>query len=272
MSTSKRKYNPQFLFIQHDASCPPELGAKALQLRGIDFQVTYANYPNAFKYITPSMFKGIVVLGGHQGAYEDDKYPWFKELKSFLKDALAENIPILGLCLGAQFLAGVIGGDNFVGTKGSEFGYYDIKYTSDAQNDEFCSYIRKNGLDKTMPYTHGDTFTLPKCGYYQTRKGERIDVKLLGMTKTPYIAMFKVGELSYGIQAHPEADYELHDIWTCLDVDEIAKIGKTANDVRKESKSLMNVQDKNGRLLHEKWFDLCMEKAMRDNNRIQSKL
>lgn len=260
---SRLHYNPQFLFIQHDPSCPPQLGAKALQRRNIDFQVVYANYENAFDRIHPSMFKGIVVLGGHMAAWEENIHPWLKDLKVFLKEALNADVPILGLCLGAQILANIIGGNNYVGHKG-EFGYYSIHWTKHAEHDIFCKYIRSNGLHETMPYTHGDTFSLPQTGYYETEKGNKLSVVTLATTDTPYIAIFKVGELSYGIQAHPESDHELHKVWIALDEDAMCANGQNPDVLRNDSKTKIIEQAENGCLLHSKWFDLCLNKASND--------
>jgi len=163
------------------------------------------------------MYKGIIVLGGHNAAWEDDKYPWLTRLKSFLKLALAESVPILGICLGAQILADIVGGDTFPGAKGHEFGYFPLDWTREADDDVYCQYIRAHNLEDTLPYSHGDTFALPHRNY-RCQNGRNLDIQILARTKTPYIAMFKVGELSYGIQAHPECDDELSNVWISMDV------------------------------------------------------
>lgn len=248
---------PKFLFLQHDASCPPQLAAKSLQRQNIDFQVVFSNFPNAFAKIHPTMYKGIVVLGGHNAAWEDDQYPWQKQLKSFMKLALAENVPILGICLGAQLLANIVGGDNYPADKGKEFGYFALDWTTDAENDTFSRYIRSHGLDESMPYSHGDTFALPHREWTAIN-GRRLDIKVLARTRTPYIAIFKVDRLSYGIQAHPECDEELNNIWISMDVDAIRNNGQNVEELRDEVHRRSAAMDKNGCLLLAKWFELCL--------------
>ena len=194
-------------------------------------------------------------------AWEDDKHPWLTDLKLFLKQALDSNIPILGLCLGAQLLAFVVGGNTYVGDKGQEFGYLPLEWTESAENDSFCQYIRSNGLDKTMPYSHGDTFSFNSNAQYTKKNGQTLKISVLARTKTPYTAMFKVGELSYGIQAHPECNNELHDIWITLDEEAMRAKGQSPEALRKQSNAQKTEQERNGCLLLSKWFDLCIEKA-----------
>src|SRR3989344_5034438 len=56
----------------------------------------------------PNDFNGveaIVSLGGPMNVYEEDKFPFLKEEDAFLKKAIKEEIPTLGICLGSQLIA-----------------------------------------------------------------------------------------------------------------------------------------------------------------------
>jgi GMP synthase-like glutamine amidotransferase len=55
-------------------------------------------------------FDWFVVMAGPMNIYEDDKYPWLSKEKRFIRDAIASNKVVLGICLGGQLIAEVLGG------------------------------------------------------------------------------------------------------------------------------------------------------------------
>ena len=66
-----------------------------------------------------------IILGGHMGAYEDEKYEYLKKEKNWIKYAVECNTKILGICLGAQLIADSTGGEAFL-SKEIEFGLKDL--------------------------------------------------------------------------------------------------------------------------------------------------
>jgi GMP synthase (glutamine-hydrolysing) len=55
-------------------------------------------------------FDGLFILGGPMNVYEVDHYPWLASEQQFIARAITSHMPILGVCLGAQLLAVVLGG------------------------------------------------------------------------------------------------------------------------------------------------------------------
>ena len=53
---------------------------------------------------------GVLVLGGVMSAVEPDHHPWMSSELRWLQEAVARDVPVLGLCLGAQLLAAALGG------------------------------------------------------------------------------------------------------------------------------------------------------------------
>lgn len=80
----------------------------------------------------------IISLGGPMNVYQSDKYPFLKAEENFLKKAIAQNIPVLGVCLGAQLLAKVCGAE-VNRAQGQEIGWYDLTLTKEARRDPLFS-------------------------------------------------------------------------------------------------------------------------------------
>lgn len=102
----------------------------------------------------------LVVLGGPMGVYEMDKYPFLKKVALAMEGALKRGIKVLGICLGAQLFAHVLGCRVYPGNA-KEIGWCEIKATPEGIKDD----VFKNILDpsgKAMVFQwHGDTYDLP---------------------------------------------------------------------------------------------------------------
>lgn len=102
-------------------------------------------------------YDGLFILGGSMNVYEDALYPWLADEKAFIAEGVARGKPILGICLGAQLLAVVLGG---VVTKAryKEIGWFPVALTADGHTSElfhgFASPL-------TVFHWHGDRLTIP---------------------------------------------------------------------------------------------------------------
>lgn len=54
-------------------------------------------------------FNLLIIMGGPIGVYDYKENPWLKDEKAFIKQAIETGKPILGICLGAQLLADILG-------------------------------------------------------------------------------------------------------------------------------------------------------------------
>ena len=54
---------------------------------------------------------GLVVMGGPMSVYEQAQYPFLRDEIRLLEAALRAQIPVLGVCLGSQLLASVLGAE-----------------------------------------------------------------------------------------------------------------------------------------------------------------
>ena len=99
----------------------------------------------------------IVVMGGPMNVYEYRLYPWLREEKDFLAAALEANKTILGVCLGAQLLADVLGAKVYQNAE-KEIGWLPISLRSGTDTDLFFPGAPR---ELTVFHWHGDTFDLP---------------------------------------------------------------------------------------------------------------
>lgn len=100
-------------------------------------------------------FDWLIVMGGPMNIYEEDTYSWLIEEKAFIKESIAHDKVIIGLCLGAQLIADVLGG---LVTKNAqtEIGWFPVFFTDKARDNELFSFLPSNA---TVFQWHGDTFS-----------------------------------------------------------------------------------------------------------------
>ncbi len=102
-------------------------------------------------------FDWLIVMGGSPHAWEEDMHPWLPAEKKFIASALDHNKIILGVCLGAQLLAEVLGAEVFPNPH-PEIGWYPVNLTTEGQQ----SYLFQNIPPQfTTFHWHADHFSLP---------------------------------------------------------------------------------------------------------------
>ena len=106
---------------------------------------------------SPESVDWIVVMGGPMNVYEYRLHPWLREEKRFLAAALEANKTILGVCLGAQLLADVLGAKVYQNAE-KEIGWLPISLRSGSGTDLFFPGAP---CELTVFHWHGDTFDLP---------------------------------------------------------------------------------------------------------------
>ena len=104
-------------------------------------------------------YSGLIILGGPMGVLEVDRYPWLQREIQFIQSTIqAANIPILGICLGAQILASILGG-SVQHAADKEIGWYPISISPDAKKHPFFQAWPEEFVTF---HWHQDTFTPPK--------------------------------------------------------------------------------------------------------------
>lgn len=160
-------------------------------MRYVNFERTPDDQPSVQKY------NGLIILGGHMGVYEAEKYKHIKVEMQLIEEALKKEIPILGICLGAQLLAHVLGADVKKNNE-KEIGWCDIDLTEDGLKDPLLSHFRPR---EKIFQLHGDTFDIPKSAVH------------LAKSDVCHGQAFRYGDKVYGLQFHLEVDQPMIQRW-----------------------------------------------------------
>lgn len=160
-------------------------------MRYVNFERTPDDHPSVQKY------NGLIILGGHMGVYEAEKYKHIKVEMQLIEEALKKDIPILGICLGAQLLAHVLGAPVRKNPE-KEIGWCDIDLTDEGLKDPLLSHFKPR---EKIFQLHGDTFDIPQSAVH------------LAKSDVCHGQAFRYGEKVYGFQFHLEVDQPMIQRW-----------------------------------------------------------
>jgi GMP synthase-like glutamine amidotransferase len=192
------------LVLEHDPDAPAALLAEWAADRGLALEIV----PAGVALPDPAGRPFVVSLGSESSAY-DDTLPWLAAERALLDRAIAEDVPILGICFGSQHLARALGGA--VGpAKRQEVGWLDI--------ETFAPDVVPPG-----PWFqwHRDAFTPPPGAELLARSPVSAQAFRLG----PHL----------GVQFHPEVTPAIVDDWAGTYGESARKAGTTPEALREGS-------------------------------------
>lgn len=104
----------------------------------------------------PGEFDLLVIMGGPMNIYEEDKYPWLAAEKELIRAAIEGGQGVLGICLGSQLIADVIGG-KVTANPVPEIGWFPVYWDKEAAGDPlFAGFPRES----VVFHWHYDTFSV----------------------------------------------------------------------------------------------------------------
>ena len=137
---------------------------------------------------------GVVSMGGPMGAGDVEEHPALAAEREWLAGAVERQIPVLGICLGAQLLAMALGAGVRRGER-PEIGFAGVEV-----KDPDDPILGGLAPEATVLHWHADVFDLPE--------GAR---SLASSAATEHQA-FRLGN-AWGVLFHPEADTEMVESW-----------------------------------------------------------
>jgi GMP synthase-like glutamine amidotransferase len=133
---------------------------------------------------------GLVVMGGPMGVADAPRLPYLRDELRLLTAALQAELPVLGICLGAQLLAAARGAEVRPGAA-PEIGWHPVTRTAAGADDPLFGAAP---AQLTAFHWHGDVFDLPRGAVW-----------LAASAQTPCQA-FRCGVNAWGLLFHLEVD------------------------------------------------------------------
>jgi GMP synthase (glutamine-hydrolysing) len=168
--------------------------AETLRAEGILH--TYLDAWEADTWPDVRTFAGVVVLGGEMSADQFGEHPWLERVRGLVEDALAHDVPLLGICLGAQTLARALGAE-VRRSPVKEVGFCRVEATREGRADPVTAPFAH---DIRLFQWHEDAFELPK------------EATLLYRGAAIAHQAFRAGS-AYGVQFHFEVDETVIAEW-----------------------------------------------------------
>lgn len=204
--------------LQHAMSEPPGAIVDALCAAGLTLEIV-RTFEGEEVPADPEGVAGLIAMGGPMGVYEDARYPFLRDEMRLIEKTLGAGKPVLGVCLGSQLLATVLGATVRRGER-KEIGWYTVRLSEAGSRD-----ILFSGVDSSFTafHWHGDIFDLPHGS--------------TGLASSDATACqaFRHSTLAYGLLFHAEVTRPMVAAMVHGFAEELAESGAHATDVLRDA-------------------------------------
>jgi GMP synthase (glutamine-hydrolysing) len=205
------------------------------------YRTRFVDAPTAdFDALSASEAELLVVLGGPIGVYETELYPFLRSEMRWIETFLKTETPFLGVCLGSQLLAKVLGANVYPGGK-KEIGWSSLTLTEAGRNSPL-EHLASDGLQ--VLHWHGDTFDLPAGS------------TLLASSEVYAHQAFRYGVNALGLQFHAEVTAQDLERWYVGHAAELSGVaGLDVRVLRADSHRLAPILMGGAARMFEDWFE-----------------
>lgn len=183
---------PRYLLVKHSKGWNVDRCCTWMDKNDQPFDWFYPAEGGPFPSL--QVYAGIIVFGGASSANDDCSCEWVKDELIFIEAALKASTSFLGICLGAQMLARVLGAPVFKHpADAKEVGFHKVYPTTESGN-----FLQ---AEQTFMQWHSEGFDLPP------------DCKSIARGEVFPNQAFKHSDNVYGLQFHPEVNPAALAIW-----------------------------------------------------------
>lgn len=233
---------PKILVFQHVPYEP--LGTLDPLLKAAGFRIRYVNFgrdpgqrPDLDRYAA------LIVLGGPMNVDAIEHHPNLAAEVDIIREALDQDMSVLGICLGAQLLAKALGGQ-VVRQASREIGWYDVNLTAEGASDPVLAAFANR---QRVFQWHEDGIALPP------------ETVHLASSAACDVQAFRYGEQAYGFQFHLEVDAPLIERWLTVPDNQpvLAQEQRTVipNDIRAAIPQQIDALQELSRATFSRWID-----------------
>jgi GMP synthase-like glutamine amidotransferase len=189
----------------------------------------------------PLDYDAVLVLGGAMNVDEGDAHPWLHAERGLIGELLANEVPLVGLCLGSQMVAAAAGA---VPRRASrpEIGWHEVELTEAGRDDPLLGPL----APKFEAFQwHSYEFPLPPGAVALARSEVCLQAA-------------RIGKAAWAIQFHPEVTAADALQWTedyRSDPDAV-RIGIDPTALALETEAKIAAFNRLGRELCRRWVDL----------------
>jgi GMP synthase (glutamine-hydrolysing) len=188
------------VIIQHEPDGGPGLLARSLELAGVPFRLCRADKGEPLP-ASPVGFSATVLLGGSMNTHDAKEFPFLDAERELIAACLRADAPLLAICLGAQLLAEVAGGQVYRRSF-PEIGWVEVDVVTP---DPLVAGVPPSFMCLEW---HEYSFRLPPGALRVAARpdGEQV---------------FRIGRQAWGLQFHPEVDEAILERWIVAEEDKL---------------------------------------------------
>jgi len=125
-------------------------------LKSAGYKISSTKFYESSSLPNPDQLDLLVIMGGPMSVNDEDRYPWLRTEKQFIRQAIDSGKAVLGVCLGAQLIASALG-ESVHPNRRKEIGWFPVQGISHADKSifRFPSAVE-------VFHWHGETFDLPE--------------------------------------------------------------------------------------------------------------
>jgi GMP synthase-like glutamine amidotransferase len=193
--------------FRHVAHEGPGYFAEFLDAHKIPWQLIDSTAANLASHPAPA-YSGLVFMGGPMSVNDD--LPWIPPILNLIRDAVAQDVPLLGHCLGGQLISKALGGV-VAANPIKEIGWGEVQVSDNE--------VARNWFGDTQTFQafhwHGETFTLPQGATH--------------LLSSPYCVnqAYAIGK-HLALQCHPEMTSAMIADWSKEGASEIVASNSVA--------------------------------------------